>query len=130
MPFGQLPRKNFASPLTKRSPLSKLAAMNPSRIPFFILFFSMIFLVLPSQSQAARFDKCECVDEDYTPPKGAVKMWTWPIKREWVERYHCMPNGQKIAYKVKVITYRERYTDGTQRTWKCVVAHDEIYPGK
>jgi hypothetical protein len=31
---------------------------------------------------------------------------------------------------VKVITYRERYTDGTQRTWKCVVAGSEVSLGK
>jgi hypothetical protein len=29
-----------------------------------------------------------------------------------------------------VITYRERYTDGTQRTWKCVVAGSEVSLGK
>jgi hypothetical protein len=31
---------------------------------------------------------------------------------------------------VKVITYRDRYTDGTARTWKCAVASSEVSLGK
>lgn len=92
-----------------------------------IVLIATAFFPIPAS--AGRFDHCEGCD-DYTPPRGAVKMWTWPIKREWEQRSHCLPGGRKIPYKVKVITYRERYTDGTQRTWKCVVAGSEITLGK
>jgi len=85
--------------------------------------------LLPLSAEAGRFSHCEYVD-DYKPAKGVLKLWTWPIKTEWETRHHCLPCGRKLPYKVKVITYRERYTDGTQRTWKCVVADSEISLGK
>lgn len=94
-----------------------------------------ILAAFPATTEAGRFSHCECVD-DYQPAKGVLKLWTWPIKTEWEERHHCIPGGPKSpvrttnAYKVKVITYRERYTDGTQRTWKCVVAGSEVPLGK
>lgn len=96
---------------------------------------SVLVLVLaaiaacPGSAQAGRFNHCECVD-DYQPAKGVLKLWTLPIKTEWEQRHHCLPCGRKLPYKVKVITYRERYTDGTQRTWKCVVAGSEVSLGK
>lgn len=92
-----------------------------------LLFLSalLVLLLFPVSGQAGRFDHCECV-EDYKPAKNVLKLWTWPIRTEWEQRYHCLPCGRKVPYKVKVITYRERYTDGTQRTWKCVVAGSEV----
>lgn len=57
-------------------------------------------------------------------------MSTARVKTEWGHRHHCLPCGRKIPYKVKVITYRDRYTDGTARTWKCVVASSEVSLGK
>jgi hypothetical protein len=80
-------------------------------------------------AQAGRFSHCECVG-DYTPPRGAVKMFTARVKTEWEHRFQCLPCGRKLPYKVKVITYRDRYTDGTARTWKCVVASSEVSLGK
>ena len=88
-----------------------------------------VSVLLPSPAAARLFSHCEYVD-DYKPAKGVLKMWTWPIRTEWEHRHHCMPCGRKVPYKVKVITYRERYTDGTQRTWKCVVAGSEVTLGK
>jgi len=87
------------------------------------------FTVAPGTAKAGRFSHCECVD-DYKPAKGVLKVWTLPIKTEWEHRHHCLPCGRKLPYKVKVITYRERYTDGTQRTWKCVVAGSEVSLGQ
>lgn len=87
------------------------------------------FTVAAGTAEAGRFSHCECVD-DYKPAKGVLKLWTLPIKTEWENRHHCLPYGRKLPYKVKVITYRERYTDGTQRTWKCVVAGSEVSLGK
>ncbi|MBL9159865.1 MAG: hypothetical protein JNJ70_20455 [Verrucomicrobiales bacterium] len=87
------------------------------------------FAAAPAPAEAGRFSHCEYVD-DYKPAKGVLKLWTVPIKTEWEHRHHCLPCGRKLPYKVKVITYRERYTDGTQRTWKCVVAGSEISLGK
>ncbi|MCB1206899.1 MAG: hypothetical protein KDN18_21780 [Verrucomicrobiae bacterium] len=97
--------------------------------------FTVIALTLaslaasPTVARAGLFRNCECVD-DYKPAKGVLKLWTLPIKTEWEQREHCLPCGRKVPYKVKVITYRERYTDGTQRTWKCVVAGSEVTLGK
>lgn len=102
--------------------------MNPLRPVFLALVLSGVFAAV-APVEAARFDHCECVD-DYKPNKGVLKLWTWPIKTEWELRHHCLPCGRKIPYKVKVITYRERYTDGTQRTWKCVVTDSEVTLGK
>ncbi|MCG8601210.1 MAG: hypothetical protein MI807_13795 [Verrucomicrobiales bacterium] len=76
-----------------------------------------------------RRDKCECVG-DYKPPKGVTKYFTCKVKKEWETRQHCLPCGRKIPYKVQVITYRDRYSDGSQRTWKCVVAGTETRLGK
>lgn len=102
--------------------------MNPLRF-LTPVFFALAFLIAPASVQAGLCRHCEHV-EDYQPNKGVLKLWTWPIKTEWEQRYHCLPCGRKIPYKVKVITYRERYTDGTQRTWKCVVAGSEVTLGK
>ncbi|MDF1859831.1 MAG: hypothetical protein P1U87_06420 [Verrucomicrobiales bacterium] len=76
-----------------------------------------------------RANKCETLG-DYKPNKGVIKYYTCKIKKEWETRQHCLPCGRKIPYKVKVITYRDRYSDGTQRTWKCVVAGSEVTLGK
>lgn len=92
---------------------------------FFVL---LSCLAPPSLSQAGRFRHCEAVD-DYEPGKGVVKLWTCRIKTEWEHRHHCLPCGRKEPYKVKVITYRERYSNGVQRTWKCVVAGSEVSLG-
>ena len=91
-----------------------------------LLFLAVALLFsFPVAAKAGRFSHCECVD-DYRPAKNVLKLWTCRIKTEWELRHHCLPCGRKLPYKVKVITYRERYTDGTQRTWKCVVAGSEI----
>jgi hypothetical protein len=79
--------------------------------------------------QAGRFSKCECIG-DYQPPRGVVKWYTVKKKKEWEHRHHCLPCGRKIPYKVKVITYVDRYSDGTKRTWKCDVAGSEVTLGK
>lgn len=91
---------------------------------------ALFFAVAPVE--AGRFNHCECVG-DYTPPRGVLKMFTTRVRTEWETRHHCLPGGRKIPYQVKVITYRERYTDGSSRTWKCVVAGSEVtlaYSGK
>jgi hypothetical protein len=80
--------------------------------------------IAPEWARAGRFSHCEAV-EPYEPGKGVYKLWTARIKTEWEQRHHCLPGGRKAPYKVKVITYRERYSDGVQRTWKCVVAGSE-----
>lgn len=104
-------------------------SMRPNRPTQILVLLLAVLALSPVVAQAARFDHCECVD-DYKPAKNVLKLWTWPIKTEWEQRHHCLPCGRKVPYKVKVITYRERYTDGTQRTWKCVVAGSEVSLGK
>lgn len=103
--------------------------MNLNRRLPLLAAIAFTWILCPSDSEARLFHRCEGVD-DYERPKRTLKLWTWPIKTEWEHRHHCLPCGRKIPYKVKVITYRERYTDGTQRTWKCVVAGSEISLGK
>lgn len=94
-----------------------------------ILFCTLTSFCAVTPVEAGRFSHCECVG-DYTPPRGVLKMFTARVKTEWENRHHCLPGGRKIPYKVKVITYRERYTDGSSRTWKCVVAGSEVNLGK
>lgn len=103
--------------------------MNLRRAFSIAAFALAAFAAAPVTAEAGRFSHCECVD-DYQPAKGVLKLWTARIKTEWEHRHHCLPCGRKLPYKVKVITYRERYTDGTQRTWKCVVAGSEVSLGK
>lgn len=71
-----------------------------------------------------RFSHCECRG-DYEPPRGVVKWATWRVRTDWEHREHCLPCGRRYPYKVKVITYRDRYSDGSVRTWKCVVSKTE-----
>ena len=101
--------------------------MNRTLTTLFLAALALLFT--PGVAEAGRFSHCEAVG-DYVPPRGAVKMSTMRIRTEWEERHHCLPCGRKLPYKVKVITYRERYTDGTCRTWKCVVAGSEVSLGK
>lgn len=93
-----------------------------------ILTLAATALVLfPASAEAANpflKNKCECVG-DYKPNKNVVKYYTVRVNKEWEVRQHCLPCGRKVPYKVKVITYRDRFSDGTQRTWKCVVAGTE-----
>lgn len=89
-----------------------------------ILFCTLAPFFAATPVEAGRFSHCECVG-DYTPPRGVLKLFTTRVRTEWEERHHCLPGGRKVPYKVKVITYRERYTNGSSRTWKCVVAGSE-----
>ncbi len=89
--------------------------------PLLLLLFA---LLAPSPLEAGRFSRCEAVDP-YKPGKGVYKLWTRRINTKWEQRQHCLPCGRKAPYKVKVITFRERYSNGVQRTWKCVVADSE-----
>lgn len=96
--------------------------MKPVRLLALFLLLSS-FLAQPSL-QAGRFSHCEAVDP-YKPGPGVYKLWTWRVRTDWEQRHHCLPCGRKEPYKVKVITYRERYSNGVQRTWKCVVSRSE-----
>ncbi|MDF1824918.1 MAG: hypothetical protein P1U68_09765 [Verrucomicrobiales bacterium] len=95
----------------------------------FLLFGAFALQLSVTPVQAGRFSKCECVG-DYQPPRGVVKWYTVKKKKEWEYRHHCLPCGRKIPYKVQVITYVDRYSDGTKRTWKCDVAGSEVTLGK
>jgi hypothetical protein len=97
-------------------------------LSIFLLSLCSLFL-FTGLSEAGLKEKCECVG-DYTPPRNTIKIFCWPVKTEWEQRYHCLPCGRKIPYKVKVVTYLDRYSDGTQRKWKCVVAGSEVTLGK
>ena len=91
-----------------------------------LLLFSAIALQfsVPAVASGGRFSHCEACG-DYKPPKGVIKWYTCRVRKEWETRYHCLPCGRKEPYKVKVITYRDRYSDGSQRLWKCVVVGTE-----
>lgn len=90
------------------------------------LFLSLLALAftfaVPDTAQAFRFLRCECGRGDYKPPRGVVRYSTVRIRTEWEDRKVCLPCGRHEHYRVKVITYRDRYSNGVQRTWKCVVA--------
>jgi len=103
--------------------------MSPQLLFRALLFSLAVLLMSGGRAEAGRFSHCEHVD-DYKPARGVLKLYTMRLKTEWEHRHHCLPCGRKIPYKVKVITYRERYTDGTCRTWKCVVAGSEVTLGK
>lgn len=96
-----------------------------------LTFASLVLFAFASPAEARWFTKCECVVK-YQPPKGVVKVWQRRVKSEWETRYHCLPCGRKVPYKVKVVTYRDRYSDGSTRTWKCVVegSYTELEPIK
>ncbi len=93
-----------------------------------ILLLAAAALFFIPVSVTAGLHRCEGCD-DYKPRRGVMKISSWPIKVQWEERQHCLPCGRTIPYRVKVITFRERYTDGTQRTWKCVVSGSEVTLG-
>ncbi|MEM6279930.1 MAG: hypothetical protein AAF733_10660 [Verrucomicrobiota bacterium] len=101
--------------------------MTRSLVFFLVGAFALFFAV--DTAEAGRFSKCESAG-DYTPPRGVVKWFTVRKKTEWEHRHHCLPCGRRIPYEVKVITYVDRYSDGTKRTWKCVVAGSETSPAK
>ena len=92
------------------------------------LFLFVGFGFVPAV-QAGWFAKCESKG-DYKPPRGVYKVFSRRVKTEWEHRQHCLPCGRRIPYKVKVITYRDRYSNGISRTWKCVVAGSEVSLGK
>lgn len=100
-----------------------------TRIWFSLLLGALALQLTVTPAVAGRFDHCECVG-DYEPPHGVVKWYTVKKKKEWEYRNHCLPCGRKIPYKVQVITYVDRYSDGTKRTWKCDVVGSEITLGK
>ncbi|MDF1656154.1 MAG: hypothetical protein P1U58_01005 [Verrucomicrobiales bacterium] len=91
----------------------------------FLLLGTFALQFTTPTASAGRFNKCECVG-DYEPPHGVVKWYTMRKKKEWEHRHHCLPCGRKIPYKVQVITYVDRFSDGSKRTWKCDVAGSEI----
>ncbi|MEM9017789.1 MAG: hypothetical protein AAGC68_12310 [Verrucomicrobiota bacterium] len=100
------------------------------KITWLVLLLSILTVSLQAvPSNCPRFKKCECVG-DYKPPRGVVKWFTARVRTDWEVRQHCLPCGRRIPYKVKVITYRDRFSDGSQRTWKCVVADSEVTLGK
>jgi len=87
-------------------------------------------------------NKCECVG-DYKPKKGVFRMYRVKLRKEWETRYYCNTYGggknsyggktsvvDKQPYRVLVTTYRERYSDGTQRVWKCVHSGTEVVLAK
>lgn len=123
-------RKRLISPV--EYPISEgnrsTRIMTKPRIVLLFLFAAVALQVSATPASAfnchCRFKHCETCG-DYKPPKGVIKWYTVRIKKEWEHRVHCLPCGRKEPYKVKVITYRDRYSDGTQRTWKCVVAGSE-----
>lgn len=99
------------------------------RLWFSLLLGALAFSFSATPASAGRFSKCESVG-DYEPPRGVVKWYTVRKKKEWEHRHHCLPCGRKIPYKVQVITFVDRYSDGTKRTWKCDVAGSEVTLGK
>ena len=86
-------------------------------------------------------NKCECVG-DYKPAKGVFRMYRVKLHKQWETRYYCSTHGGKNSYggknvnvdkrpyRVLVTTYRERYSDGTQRIWKCVHSGTEVILAK
>lgn len=97
---------------------------------FTLLIAAIVMQFLAASANAGLFhNKCESTG-DYKPPKGVIKYYTCRVKKEWEVRQHCLPCGRKVPYKVKVITYRDRFSDGSSRTWKCVVAGSEVTLGK
>lgn len=76
--------------------------------------------------------KCEAVDT-YVPKKGTFRLYRVKLHKRWETRFYCSDaySGkdlvvEKQPYKVLVTTYRERYSDGTQRIWKCVHPGTEV----
>ncbi|MEM9280681.1 MAG: hypothetical protein AAGA96_02550 [Verrucomicrobiota bacterium] len=98
---------------------------------FLILALAVTSLQLTTTSAHAirLFRNCECYG-DYKPPRGAIKISSCRIRTEWETRYHCLPCGNRIPYEVKVITFRDRYSNGATRVWKCVVRGKETHPVK
>lgn len=92
----------------------------------FLPLIALAFSAAVPTAEAGLFHKCESRG-DYKAPRGVIKISSFPIKSEWEERKICLPCGRYEHYKVKVITYRDRYSNGVQRTWKCVVAGSRCY---
>jgi hypothetical protein len=103
--------------------------MKKLSLSLLVAAFGLQLVMAPASAGLLRKNRCETVG-DYKPPRGVLKWYTCRVKKEWEVRQHCLPCGTKIPYKVKVITYRDRFSDGSTRTWKCVVAGSEVNLGK
>lgn len=95
-------------------------------LPLFALAFFFDVSSAEARGGHGLYNFCECTGH-YQPPRGVVKYYTMPIKIEWEHRKECLPCGKIKPYRVKVITYRDRYSNGVQRTWKCVVFRSKKY---
>lgn len=87
---------------------------------------------LPVPAPIIAKSKCEAVDT-YKPKKGTFRLYRVKLHKRWETRFYCSdaysgknPVVEKQPYKVLVTTYRERYSDGTQRIWKCVHPGTEV----
>ena len=97
--------------------------------PLFAILIAAVSLQFTATSaQALIFgcgrNKCESTG-DFEPPKSTFRISSRRISTEWETRYDCLTCGNKVAYRVRVATYRDRYSNGVQRTWKCVLEHED-----
>ncbi len=99
------------------------------KILLFALIASFVSLGSVGTLQANLRSKCQSVGQ-YTPPKGVYRLHRRKINKRWEKRYHCLPCGRKIPYEVFVVTYKERYSNGTIRIWDCVQNGSEVSLGK
>lgn len=100
-----------------------------------VLFLAVVWVAqtnaAPLPAHPFHHKKCESV-VDYKPPKGVFRLYRLRVGSEWEQRSYPQKGGPDIHYRVKVVTYRERFSDGSRRTWKCVVSGTEeevaLYP--
>lgn len=94
-------------------------------IPAIILV--IVFLSgVPITSEANPFPRCPPPSE-FDKPKHVYKLWTQKVgKKRWETRFDCLPCGRKIPYRVKLVKYRTRYSNGSIHEWDCVIEREDI----
>jgi len=95
---------------------------------FFFIALAVAFAAggLPMEGQAGyRTQQCDSIGQ-YVPPKGVYRLCRRKINKRREVRYHCLDCGRKIPYEVIVVTYKERYSNGTIRIWDCLLTGSEI----
>jgi len=99
--------------------------------PLFAILIAAVSLQFTATSARAIFGcgrhKCERTG-DFQRPKRTFLMSSRRINAEWENRYDCLPCGNKVPYRAKVATFRDRYSNGVQRTWKCVIDREDQSP--
>jgi len=97
--------------------------------PLLTLLLSAIVLTGSLSIAEAGRKRCESTGT-YEPPRGVYRVWSRKLNKRWETYHHCLPCGRKIPYRVRVVTYRDRYSNGVIHEWDCILRETEVTLGK